>query len=238
VQKVFYCGEVKLLPVVDELNPTQIKFFDSVVTPWRELNGLLSEHPLAANPDSNVLSSKAQSLVITLNHFREKLQKSAAYKVRITDDLRNLANSVKHSKGSETDVFCILSPTYECSGDGFRFIKNEIVCNYERANGGNAGREFLASAEIWAAVQSYAQVLGVDIIQFAPSESGYSFLPVAVAFSIPRYAAYTKSVQILFFRRIADGYEKFDPENVKFAVLGEEALGSDLSSMDWSFMDA
>lgn len=221
---------------VAELDEVQIKFFDSIVTPWRKLNSLLSEHPLAVNPDSNVAEVNARSLVVTLTHFRENNPETGGFSFSISDDLRNLANSTKHKKGSETAVSCSMAPTYECKNETFRFIRNEIICKYEEAQAANKDREFSASTEIWTAVQGYAQILNVDVSRFAPNESSYDFLPVAIAFSRPEYSAYTTSTRIVMLRKGAAGYERFDPADVKFVVLGEEAIGSDLTRTDWISM--
>jgi hypothetical protein len=217
------------------MQEVQIKFFDNIVTPWRKLNSMLSEHPLAVNPDSNVLVANAQSLAITLNHFREKNPETGGDSFLISNDLRNFANSSKHKKGSETSVCWWISPTYECADGKFRFMENRITCRYSSALNANKDREFSASTEIWEALKKYAQVLSIDVSPFAPNESSYGFLPVAVAFSRPEYSALTKSSRITLLKKNTIGYELFNPSTVSFVVLGEEALGSNLAEMDWSF---
>lgn len=223
---------------MDRLDVVQIKFLDSIVTPWRKLNSLLSEHPLCLNPDSNVLIANTQSLVVALNHFREKNQYTDVSSILINDDIRNLANSYKHMKGAETAVSCRFTPMYECADEKFRFIKNDIVCKYESAQGLNKDRVFSAPDKIWNSIQDYARKLKIDISQYAPQESNYSFLPVAISFSRPEYGAYTISNEIKMLRKSADIYEPYACPNVKFVVLGEEALGSDLSKMNWDFVEA
>ena len=197
---------------------------------------MLSEHPLALNPTINVVVAGAKALVITLNHFRETNTAAVEGSFQISDDLRNLANSSKHQKGSETRVLCSLAPNYECAEEKFRFIVNTITCNYPSALDAKKDLKFDAATEIWHALQSYAQVLNIDVSQLSPKESNYSFLPVAVAFFRPEYSAYTKSAQIQMKKRNADGYEPYDPPNVFYVVLDEELLGSDLTKKDWSFV--
>ena len=210
----------------------QVRFLDNIVTPWRKLNALLSDHPLAAKPDSNGVIASAQALAVTLNHFRENNPETGGDAFPISDDLRNFANSVKHKKGAETAVRCYLTPSYECAGGKFRFIKNRIVCKYEKATGANKGREFLASDQIWATIQRYAQAIGVDVSQFAPTESRYDFLRVAVAFYVPELSAYTDATQITMLKKGISGYEPVAPELVKFMVLSADHIGEDLSNLD------
>ena len=198
---------------------------------------MLSEHPLAVKPDSNVPIASAQSLAIALNHFRETNPETGGLSFPISDDLRNFANSAKHDKGAETIVSSRISPTYEYADGRFRFMENRITCSYSNAKGANKDREFSGAAEIWEALKEYAQVLSVDVSLFAPNESNYDFLPVAVAFWRPEYSAFTRSSGLTFLKRNAAGYEPFAPSNVSFVVLGEEALGSDLAKMDWGFTD-
>lgn len=230
------------------MDQVQIRFFDRIVTPWRELVDLATAHPIAANPDSNKLTVAADVLATSLRHFKERHPTSPVAKVWISHQLLHWADSVKHAtetgrkKGgrdySEETVSCFISPTYEHLNGSFRFIRNEMTCAYTLATGVNSGREFSALEVLWAAIGAYAAALGLDVSKFAPRESSYGFLPVAVAFNIPEYAAYTKSMRIKFFRKSAGGYEPFAPKDVKLVVLGSDNIGADLSKLDWEAIQA
>jgi hypothetical protein len=218
------------------LKDVEVEFFDSIVTPWRKLNSMLSEHPLALKPTINSVVASAKTLVITLNHFKEQYSDVFSSSFQISGDLRNLANSSKHDKGAETRVLCSIAPNYEHADGKFRFITNKISCNYPAASKSNKDREFDAAVEIWKTLQSYAQTLGIDVTQFSPRESNYVFLPVAVAFYKSEYSAYTKCSRIQINKRTSEGYKPFDPTTVPYVVLDEDLLGSDLTKMDWSFV--
>lgn len=225
------------------MDHAKIRFFDSVVTPWRELTDLVATHPIAANPTSNKLTVAADVLATSLRHFKERHPTSPASNVWISDQLLHWADSVKHAtetgrkKGgqdySEETVFCYVCPTYEHLNGGFRFIRNELTCAYRLAKGANTGREFSALDLMWATISDYAVALGLDVAKFAPRESEYGFLPVAVAFNFPEYAAYTESMRFKFFRKSSFGYEPFAPPEGKLVVLGSENIGADLSKLDW-----
>lgn len=220
------------------MDQVQTAFYDNVVTPWRELDALLSKDPIAANPSSNFVIFKVHALVLSLNHFREKNTQTPVVTVKISDDLRNFANSIKHAKGGETRVACWLAPQYECCDGKFRFIRNEVVCKYDEARGTNKDRVFVATVEIWTAIRNYASALCLDINRFAPTESLHGFLPVAIAFHRPSLAAYTKEARLSVVKKVGQEYEHFDPASVTFVVLDEEAIGQDLATMDWSFAHA
>jgi hypothetical protein len=230
------------------LDNVQIRFFDGILTPWRALMELVSTHPIAANPGSNRLTVAAEMLATSLRHFKERHANSKVSSVWISQEIVDWANSIKHATESgrkhegedlaERTVFCFVSPTYEHQNDSFRFIRNEITCTYPLAVRKNARREFPATEVMWAAIKSYADALGLDVDRFGPSESNYGFLPVAVAFHFPEYAAYTKEIRIKILAKTASGYEPYSPSTVRQETLGSEHLNSDLSKIEWASMQA
>ncbi|MFN3663518.1 hypothetical protein [Yoonia sp.] len=230
------------------MDKVQIWFFDGIVTPWRSLMELVSAHPIAANPDSNRLTVTAEMLATSLRHFKERHANSAVSSVWISEELVEWANSIKHATENgrkhggkdlaEETVFCFVSPTYEHKDDTFRFIRNEITCTYPLAQRKNAGREFSATEIMWVTIKNYADALGLDVDRFAPAESSYGFLPVAVAFHLPEYAAFTKDMRIKIFAKCDSGYEPVDPSTIRLEILGSEHLTSDLSKITWASVQA
>jgi hypothetical protein len=202
------------------LDDSQTAFFNQVIIPTMELIQSLSHHPYLLEPKTNQLVHKFESIAVATYHFREK--HGLRSKVVFNDIFCDTANAAKHGAISEQIVSVTASSDYEFNDDKFRFMKNTIIGRNNKNQ-----TTFDAMLELIDAIEIYCSKLKLQVPKMRLRQSSYPFYDYAVLYSFPIISAFTKSMNIRFFKAVEGLYELADPTETRLVVFNEEFAGQD-----------
>lgn len=210
------------------MDGNQILFRDQILLPWEDISAVMMRAPLALNPFSNVIISRINSLVLSLNHFRE----AQGIEGSVNPIIRDWSNSIKHIRpDNKTSYVSKFYCDFRYERGIFYFDRNKvfIFCKKDTNNINGIDSNKLIIEEI----SEISDQLGLEFNSKLENNSIKSARDHVVLYHISRFGSQTSGSVIRFYD-VIDGVERLvDPPAVKFVVLDEAALYLDIS--DQSF---